>query len=42
MMSREKKVATEEESGVLCSGKRFKPTEKRIVAEREGQQSEAK
>jgi hypothetical protein len=39
-MSREEGCAMDEEIGVLCSGKIFRHSRKRIVAEREGKHSE--
>jgi hypothetical protein len=39
-MLREEECVMNEEIGVLCSGKRFRPNKKRIVAEREGKHSE--
>jgi hypothetical protein len=40
MMSREEECTTDEEIGLLRSGKRFRPNRKRIVVDREKQHNE--
>jgi hypothetical protein len=39
-MSREQECAMNEDIGVLCNGKRFRPNKKRIVSKREGKHNE--